>query len=168
MYGEQICLSNQAQVLHKNGRYTRLKGRPSVGLTYVCSLNLNLIRVQCHHAILRALAWSIHKDFWHSHYNKMKEHWSGYNFDTDLSMSNHAKLGAIAVWNQADWRTVHRSSEKSCRDKIATVAMDGSVAAVKIFCDVALMSRGGTAWLIGGRRAIIVALPARVSSPARL
>jgi hypothetical protein len=45
---------------------------------------------------------------------------------------------------------------------------DGSVAAVKIFCDVALMSRGGTAWLIGSRRAIIVALPARVSSPARL
>jgi hypothetical protein len=155
-------------VLHKNGIYTRLNGRPLVGLTYVCSLNLNLIRVQCYHAILRALAWSIHKDFWHSHYNEMKEHWSGYNFNTDLSTSNHTKLGAIAVWNQAGWRTVHRSSEKSCWDKITTVAGDGSSAAVKIFCDVALMSRGGTAWLIGGRWTIVVALPARVSSPVRL
>jgi hypothetical protein len=33
---------------------------------------------------------------------------------------------------------------------------------------VALMSRGGTARLIGSRRTIAMALPARVSSPARL
>jgi hypothetical protein len=38
----------------------------------------------------------------------------------------------------------------------------------KIIRDVALKRCGGTAWLIGGRRTIAVALPTRVSSPARL
>jgi hypothetical protein len=53
-------------------------------------------------------------------------------------------------------------------DKNATTVGDGSAATVKIIRDVALKRYGGTARLIGGHRTIAVALPARVSSPARL
>jgi hypothetical protein len=53
-------------------------------------------------------------------------------------------------------------------DKNATTVGDGSAATVKIIRDVALKCCGGTARLIGGHRTIVVALPARVSSPARL
>jgi hypothetical protein len=42
------------------------------------------------------------------------------------------------------------------------------MATVKIIHDVALKRCGGTARLIGGHRTIVVALPARVSSPAWL
>jgi hypothetical protein len=53
-------------------------------------------------------------------------------------------------------------------DKNAIADGDGSAATVKIIHDVALKCCGGTARLIGGHRTIAVALPARVSSPARL
>jgi hypothetical protein len=53
-------------------------------------------------------------------------------------------------------------------DKIATAVGDGSAAMVKIIRNMALKRCGGTSWLIGGRRTIVVALPARVSLPARL
>jgi hypothetical protein len=53
-------------------------------------------------------------------------------------------------------------------DKNATAVGDGSAAMVKIIRDVALKHCGGTARLIGGHRTIVVALPARVSSPSRL
>jgi hypothetical protein len=53
-------------------------------------------------------------------------------------------------------------------DMNATAVGDGSAATVKIIRDVALKCCGGTARLISGHRTIAVALPARVSSPARL
>jgi hypothetical protein len=53
-------------------------------------------------------------------------------------------------------------------DKNATAVGDGSAAMVKIIRDVAFKRCGGIARLIGDHRTIIVALPARVSSPARL
>jgi hypothetical protein len=53
-------------------------------------------------------------------------------------------------------------------DKNATAVGDGSAATIKIIRDVVLKCCGGIARLIGGHRIIVVALPARVSSPARL
>ena len=53
-------------------------------------------------------------------------------------------------------------------DKNATAVGDGSAAMVKIIRVVALKCCVGTARLIGGHRTIVVALPALVSSPARL
>jgi hypothetical protein len=53
-------------------------------------------------------------------------------------------------------------------DKNATAVGDGSTTTVKIIRDVALKCCGDTARLIGGHQTIAVALPARVSSPARL
>jgi hypothetical protein len=53
-------------------------------------------------------------------------------------------------------------------DKIATAVGDGFAATIKIIRDVALKRCGGIAWLIGGRQTITLALPAWVSSPARL
>jgi hypothetical protein len=71
------------------------------------------------------------------------------------------KSGGLAYCSSKDQKNL-------AGDKFAIAVGDGSVATVKIIHDVALKCCGGTARLIGSRQNIVVALPARVSSSARL